>query len=267
MTIGIILLARMGSSRLPGKVLSEVCGKPILEHIINRLKRVRNVDKLVLATTVNKKDDILEEFCASQKVDCFRGSEDNVLERCIQASETFGLDVIVRMGADTPFADWQVVSDMLDVFLKEYDKNSPLEYLSNSLKRSYPLGLDADIMTLKCLKRIDEETKSFPKDERILNEINVVPYVQQNPDKFRTYSYHKDFDYSYLRLTLDTPEDLRLTRLVYDALYPGNPDFLLADILQYFVEHPDHKEINSKVVPRSGYWTQTEKEKLAKRLK
>lgn len=267
MRVGVILLARMSSSRLPGKVLKEVCGKPILEHIINRLKNISMVEHLVLATTVNPNDDVLEKFCNTQDLEYFRGSEDNVLERCIKAAEAFNLDVIIRMGADTPFADWEVINEMMAVFLKEHQKGNRLEYLSNNLKRSYPLGLDADIMTLDCFRRIDIETKGFTKELRKLNEINVVPYVHQNLDKFKTYSFYKDFDYSHLRWTLDTPEDWELTCSIYNALYAKTPDFLMDEILKYIEKHPRLATINSKVIPRSGYWTKTEKDKLEKRIK
>lgn len=267
MKTGFVLLARMGSSRLPGKVLKDVCGKPMLEHILERLQKVRINGNLVLATSVNPMDDVLQEFCEKRNVSVFRGSENNVLDRCIKAAEAYQLDVIIRMGADTPFADREVIQDMLDTFLKEHEKGNRLDYLSNAMERSYPLGIDADVMTLECFRKIERFISTMPREARELNEINVVPVVHQNPDKFKLYAYKKDFDYSHLRWTLDTPEDLDLTRRVYEALYPKTPDFLMRDILKLLEIHPDWSQINAKIIPRSGYWTPTEKEKLNKKLK
>ena len=266
MKTGIILLARMGSTRLPGKVMLDLCGKPMLEHIINRLSNLRKASPLVVATTINPKDNIIAEFCRSNNVHVFRGSEDNVLERCIQAAEAYGLDAIVRVGADTPFIDWEIIDDMLEVFFAEYHKGNRLEYLSNNIWRSFPLGLDADIMTKNSLLRIDAETKNSPEDQRKLNEINVVPYIHTHLDKFNTLSYHKDFDYSYLRWTLDTREDYELTKKIYETLYPTKPDFLMKDILELLDQNPTWSSINAKVVPRSGHWTEIEKKKLEQRF-
>lgn len=266
MKTGIILLARMGSTRLPGKVMHDLCGKPVLEHVIDRLKKV-DADPLVVATTTKDKDDVIAEFCKCKNTAVFRGSEDNVLDRCIKAAQDFDLDVFVRVGADTPFIDWEIVNSMLNLFFAEYDKENHLEYLSNCMQRSFPLGLDAEIMTKDVLLRVDSETRSLPREQRKLNEINVIPHIHQNLNKFKTLSYHKDFDYSHLRWTLDTPEDYELVKKVYEALYPENPDFLMEDILALLEKNPEWSRINSKVVPRSGYWTETEKERLKKRLK
>lgn len=141
-----------------------------------------------------------------------------------------------------------------------------LEYLSNCLERSFPLGIDADVMTRDTLVRIDVETKSLPDEERKSNEINVVPYLHQNLNKFRTLSYHKDYDYSHLRWTLDTPEDYELIKRIYDTLYPENQNFLMQDILDLLKIYPKWSKINSKIVPKSGFWTDTEKNKLNQRL-
>ena len=262
MKAGIILLARMGSTRLPGKVMLDLCGKPVLEHIIKRLRKVNQAESLIVATTVNDKDNIIAEFCERMNTVVFRGSEENVLDRCIHASEAFNLDVIVRVGADAPFIDWEIIDRMLELFFTEHNKGINLEYLSNCMRRCFPLGLDADIMTRDVLLRIDMETKKLLKDQRKLNEINVIPYIHQNPAKFNILSYHEDFDYSHFRWTLDTPEDYELTKKIYEALYPVKPNFLMEDVLELLEENPEWSLINSKVVPRSGYWTETEKDKL-----
>ncbi|KPA15169.1 spore coat protein [Candidatus Magnetomorum sp. HK-1] len=266
MKIGTLLLARMGSTRLPGKVMLDLHGKPVLEHIINRLQKVTLSSKLVVATTTNPKDDLIENFCKSKGFLVFRGSENNVLDRCIKACDAYSLDCIVRVGADTPFIDWKVIDSMLDLFLSTYSAENKIEYLSNSLQRSYPLGLDADIMTRNSLLRIDHETKNFSKEERKKNEINVIPYIHENLDKFNTISFHQNFDYSNLRWTLDTTQDFELTQKIYNYLFPFKPDFLMNDILEVLEKNKEWSLINSNVIPRSGYWTKVEKNKLRKKL-
>ena len=266
MKTGIILLARIGSSRLPGKVMLDLCGKPVLEQIICRLKKIKLAEELVVATTVNTKDNAIVSLCEHLGVSYYRGSEENVLDRCIQAAEAYDLDVIVRLGADTPFIDWEIIEDMLRLFFFEYENGNHLEYLSNNLKRSFPLGLDADVMTRNAFVRIDLETKSCSPEERKSNEINVIPYLHQNLNKFCTLSYHKDYDYSHLRWTLDTPEDFILIKKIYESLYPENPDFLMRDILDLLQKYPEWSQINSKIVPKSGYWTESERSKLSNRM-
>ncbi|MEW6263555.1 MAG: glycosyltransferase family protein [Thermodesulfobacteriota bacterium] len=265
MNTGIIVLARMGSTRLPNKVLRELCGRPVLEHVLRRLGRVK-ADELIVATTVKSRDDRIAAFCRANGYSCFRGDEDNVLDRCIQAGRAFSLDTVVRLGADSPLVDGEVINHMLEVFLKEAAAGNKLEYLSNTLERTYPLGLDAEIFSLETLVRIDQETKSLPFEERRLNESNVVPYLHQNLDKFRTCSFRGPFDYSNWRLTLDTPEDFHLISLIYEDIYPRRPDFLFDDILDLLSRHPDWAEINSHVVPLTGFWTRPEREKLGLRL-
>ena len=176
MKTGIILLARMGSSRLPGKVMLDLCGKPVLEQIICRLKKIKLAEELVVATTVNTKDNAIVSLCEHLGVSYYRGSEENVLDRCIQAAEAYDLDVIVRLGADTPFIDWEIIEDMLRLFFFEYENGNHLEYLSNNLKRSFPLGLDADVMTKNAFVRINLETMSFSPEERKSNALSLVGF-------------------------------------------------------------------------------------------
>lgn len=266
MKTGIILLARLGSTRLPGKVLLSLCGRPVLEHIILRLRRVRRSEKIIVATTQNGMDDIIEQVCRKLGVSCFRGSEDNVLDRCVQTSETFDLDVIVRLGADNPFVDREIIDDMLHIFQTAWNNGKRPDYMSNSMDRSFPLGLDCEIFHRDTFRRLAEETKCLPLEERRLNENNVSPFIHQNPERFRIISFKKDFDYSHLRWTLDTPEDFDLITRVYDALYPVKPDFLMEDILDLLSKFPQWSEINAQVKPVTGYWTGIEQAKLHRRF-
>lgn len=265
MKIGIIILARMGSTRLPGKVLMTLAGKPVLEHMIHRLSKV-DAGPTIVATSVHHNNDPIEKLCRRLDVPCFRGSEENVLERSIQASQAFGLDAHVRLGGDSPLLDWEVINRMLALFRNEAEEGRPLDYISNSLARSFPLGVDAEIITTNTLMRIDRETQNLSAEERLLNEANVVPYLHENLHRFTVYSYEEPYDYSYLRWTLDTPEDFALIEAIYLALYPKNPDFRMPDILAFLEENPSLKKINAKIVPRTGYWTPGEREKLQRRF-
>ena len=266
MKIGILLLVRMNSHRLPGKALKDLCGKPVLEQVIRRLQKVENAPHLVVTTTDTWRDDVIVDLCEKIGVSWFRGSEDNIIERCIGAAEAHGLDAFVRLGADEPFADWQIIGDMVDDFLAEHAKGNALEYLGSGMDRSFPIGLDADVMTLQCLHKEVKEIKDLPKDERFLNEQNVIPFIQQHPEIFNIKPFKKDFDYSHLRWTLDTPEDFDFALRVYKAFEGKKEEFLMQDILELLEEHPEWIMINSHVVQQTGYWTDIEKKKLEKRL-
>jgi spore coat polysaccharide biosynthesis protein SpsF len=255
----------MNSSRLPGKALIDLCGKPVLEHVITRLRKVENAPHLVVTTTDTWRDEPIIELCRRLNVSFFRGSENNIVERCTRAAEAFGLDAFVRLGADEPFADWRIITEMVDTFLIEHGRGNQLEYLGSGMDRSFPIGLDADVMTRGALYKLADEIKNLPEDERVVNEQNVIPYIQQHPEIFNIAPFRKDYDYSHLRWTLDTAEDYEFTKKIYQALYRGSHDFLMDDILAVLAVHPEWSLINSHVVQRTGYWTQTEKKKLAER--
>ena len=148
MKSGIILLVRMNSHRLPGKALIDLSGKPVLEHVINRLQKVEKAEEVVVTTTDTWRDDPIVELCERIGVSYFRGSEDNIVQRCIGAAEAFDLDIFVRLGADEPFADWQIIGEMLELFLDEHTRGNKLEYMGSGMDRSFPIGLDAFVLRL-----------------------------------------------------------------------------------------------------------------------
>jgi len=264
-SVGILLLARFGSTRLPGKVLREICGKTVVEHVIDRLQKVRGINHLILATTTNPADDRVADLGEKLGVNVFRGDEENVLARCVGACEAYNLNTTIRLGADCPFADWELLSDMLELWNENQAAGAPLDYLSNTIERTFPIGLDADILSYDTYLRIDKETRVLSSEQRILNEINVIPWVQQNPDRFNIRSVTGDHDLGDLRWTLDTPEDFELIEKIYSALYPGNPGFLMTDILELLESHPEWSSINAQVVPRSGHWTKKNQARLSRR--
>ncbi len=185
-----------------------------------------------------------------------------MLERCIQAAEMFDLDAQIRIGADSAFLDYEVLNEMLQIFQDSYGVGKSLEYLSNSMDRTFPLGLDADFITTDCLTKVDQKTLHLSANERLTNEQNVVPYIHQHQNEFKCKNFSQKEDLSHLRWTLDTPDDWKLVKEVYETLYPHNPDFVMRDILELIQERPELESINSKVIPRTGYWSFKEKVKL-----
>ncbi|MBU1611342.1 MAG: glycosyltransferase family protein [Proteobacteria bacterium] len=257
--VGAIILARMGSSRLPGKALVPLCGIPVLEHVVRRLERVEGLTEVVVATTMAPEDDVLEHFCQGWNTSCFRGSVSNVLERCLGAEEAHGLDVVIRLGGDSPLADSMVIGRMLSRF----KENQP-DYLSNTLARSFPLGLDAEIFAAGVFRRISEIVRELPEPERRSNEENVVPYLHQHPEIFKLHSFEEPPIFPEARLTLDSPADFVLIEKIYEALFPGQPAFGLSEIEGLLKTNPEWLKINSGVVPVSGFWTTSEKQRFEK---
>ncbi len=262
---GIIILARMGSTRLPGKVLLPILGVPVLEHMLRRLADVPVDRGLVVATTTNPADDVLEEFCARLGAACFRGDEDNVLARCIGAAERFGMEAVVRLGGDSPLCDRRVVTQLLEAFQAERAAGRRLDYASNTLARYLPLGLDAEVFHIDAFRRIAAIAATLGDEERRLNESNVVPYMHTHPEEFDLLQVGQGPDASQHRWTLDNPQDFELISRIYGALHPTDPDFGTAEALALIAKHPDWAAINAGVVPVSGFWTAVEREKFTKR--
>jgi len=262
---GILILARMGSTRLPGKVLRTICGVPVLEHMVRRLAPVPVDRGIVVATTGRPGDDPIAALCAGLGVGCFRGDEENVLDRCIRAAEHFGMEAVVRLGGDSPLCDHRLVGQVLHAFTQAWDGGRELDYAGNGLDRYLPLGLDAEVFHIRTLRRIADIAAGLGKEERRCNQSNVVPYLHAHPEEFDLMQVGAGPDLSAHRWTLDTPEDFDLITRIYEALYPGTPDFGMDEILALLAQHPDWPAINAAVVPVTGFWTAREREKFEQR--
>lgn len=258
---GAIILSRMGSSRLPGKAMIPLCGVTVLEHVVRRVERADGLDTVVVATTCAPQDDLIEHMCGQWGVACFRGDTDNVLKRCTEATRAFDLDIVVRIGGDSPLADSDVISRMLAA----YRRDTP-DYLSNTLDRSFPLGLDVEIFRAQVFERITEIVRNLPEAERRSNEENVIIYLHQHPEDFQLVNYKATPVFPDARLTLDTALDFMLIEKIYNSLYPENPAFGLEDIARLLTDNPNWMDINSGVVPVTGFWTNTEKSRFEKRF-
>jgi spore coat polysaccharide biosynthesis protein SpsF len=234
-----ILQARLSSSRLPGKVLKPVLGKPMLLHQIERLQHSKMIDKLVVATSVDGSDDAIEEMCINNGVEVFRGSLNNVLDRFYQCAKQYNPDYVVRLTGDCPLADWQIIDSMAQYYLDE-----ELDYIATSLK--FPDGLDAEIMTMKALMEA-RKNATLPSELE-----HVTQYIDKNPNKFKNEHFNFDKDLSHIRWTVDEPEDFFLVEKIYQALYKDNPLFLTNDILNLLDEQPELTKINDNFIRNEG---------------
>jgi spore coat polysaccharide biosynthesis protein SpsF len=239
-SVGIILQARMGSTRLSGKVMEPIVGRPMLERELERISRLAIPHRSVVATTTVARDDVIVELCESLGVPSFRGSEDDVLGRFEGAARRFGLDPIVRLTADCPLVDPEVVEAVCRLFLDD----GPCDYASNTLVRTFPRGLDVEIFSRASLERASREADT-PGDRE-----HVTAFIYRHPERFRLRNHKAPTDWSGERWTVDTAEDLALVRAVYDRLYPRNPRFDMHDVLALLDREPDLRGLNAAVTQR-----------------
>lgn len=233
----------MSSERLPGKVLKEVLERPLLEYELERLKRVQSVDEIIVATTVNHSDDLIAELCRRFSVFCFRGSEWDVLARFRAAARSRQADVVVRVSADCPLIDPEIVQKTLDFYLKNRLR---YDYVSNILKRTYPRGMDCEVFSFQTL----DET--FAEAALKTDREHVTSFIYARPERYRLGGVTNDLDESHNRWTVDTQEDFDLIQKIISALYPSNPAFVLADILRLLSEKPEWRKINRHVRQKAG---------------
>lgn len=233
----IIVQARMGSTRLPGKVLKPVLGRPLLAFLVERLKRVRGADRLVIATTTSALDEPIVAFCQKGDIDYFRGSEEDVLSRYNQAAKAFRAETIVRITADCPLIDPFVIDRIIA-------HKVGVDYVSNTLVNTFPRGMDTEVFSIQALQAAQNEAK-LPSERE-----HVTPFIYQHPERFRLLNIPYTTPQSHHRWTVDTPEDLTLVTKILEALYPIDPTFTLEAILKLVSQHPDWSQINAHIVQR-----------------
>ena len=230
-----IIQARMGSTRLPGKVLLDLAGKPMLERVVNRVGRARRIDELVVATTTQPGDDRLAEFCGARAWPFFRGSESDVLDRYYHAARKFGAQTVVRITSDCPLIE----PEMIDRVVAELEDGAS-DYACNILpRRTFPRGLDVEAFTFEALER------SWREDTNPAWREHVTTYIQRHPELFRIRGVLNEVDYSSHRWTVDTPEDLELVRKIYHHF--GHDDFSWHDVLKLLESHPAWSKINRHI--------------------
>jgi len=236
--IAAIIQARITSTRLPGKVLMDIEGKPMLWHVINRLKLSKKINEIILAIPNTKENDILEKFAKDNKVKYFKGSEEDVLSRYYEAAKEFKSDIVVRITSDCPLIDPQVVDLVIEKHL-----NSGADYTSNVLQRTFPRGLDVEVFNFKVLEKTQKEARKNYQRE------HVTPYICENPKIFKLQNIKAKgkLRRPELRLTVDTKEDLKLIREIYRHLYKLRKIFYTEEIIDLFNNHQELIKINEKV--------------------
>ena len=237
-----IIQARMGSSRLPGKSLAEIEGKPMLWHVAQRVKRATLVDRVVVATSSQSTDDVIEEMCRKYEIACYRGSEDDVLDRFYQAALAVKAAQVVRITADCPLIDPEVIDRVIRRF-----RDDDLDYVSNAMVRSYPDGLDTEVFSFAALEQAWRWTRKVSDRE------HVTPYLRS--ERFRTSNVENDPQFMHLRYrwTVDEPRDLEFIRAIYRA-FRGQEHFGMKDILKLLEDNPALEKINSQIVSNRGYY-------------
>ncbi len=228
----------MGSTRLPGKVLANIHGHPMLWYVVKRTGGAGTLDEVVVATTTEPADDQIVAFCREHGVRCVRGSEQDVLDRYYQAALECNARAVVRVTSDCPLIDPEVIDKTVRAFL-----DAQPDYASNSLVRTYPRGLDTEVMTFQALELAwGEARQSYQR-------VHVTPYIYQNPGQFKLLSVTGDQDYSANRWTVDTPEDLEFVRSVYARMEGAG--FLWKDVITLLEREPELAEINRLIAQKA----------------
>lgn len=239
MRIAAIVQARMGSSRLPGKVLADIAGHTMLSRVINRLQASDLIDEVMVATTGHPQDNAIVEECNRCSVPVTRGDENDVLDRYFKAAKSHDVDIVVRITSDCPLIDPEITDKTIDAFLQ----NQP-DYASNTLARTYPRGLDTEVISYTALSRAWAEARQSYERE------HVTPYIIEHPEDFRLLSVESDQDFSTHRWTVDTPADLAFVRAIYSRL-PSESLFLWRDVLTLLEREPSLVDLNGTVTQKA----------------
>jgi spore coat polysaccharide biosynthesis protein SpsF len=235
-----IVQARMGSTRLPGKILKKINNKVILDYVIDRLRFCKKLDNIVLATTTAKNDDILEQYSVDKKIDYFRGSEEDVLSRYYHAANIYKADIIVRITSDCPFIDPEIV----DMVIKKHIGGN-FDYTANTIKRTYPRGLDVEVFNFDVLESDFKNANEKHQRE------HVTPYIKEHPEKFKLKNIEaKDkLKRPDIRITIDTIEDYELIKKIIQNF--NNLNFKAKEIIDFLDKNPDLLEINKNIKQKS----------------
>lgn len=257
----VVLQARMSSSRLPGKVLEEVCGRSLLVHQVNRIKQSKYVDDILVATSVDQTDDILERHCIQNGIKVFRGNLEDVLDRYYKAilwyQKKHTVLNVIRLTADCPFVDSQLIDlVMLNHLIYKND------YTSNTLEYTFPDGLDVEVFTSKALRNMWENA-SLPSERE-----HVTLYIKNRPSEFIVQNIAiASSSCEEERWTVDEPEDLEFTKSIYETLYPKNENFHMNEVMHLLDTHGSLREINASFIRNEGLIKSLKKDALLREQK
>jgi len=233
----------MGSSRLPGKVLADIAGKTMIERVVERTIAATLVDKVVVATTTLNEDDILVEHITNRKIcEVFRGSVDDVLSRYYDCAKKHAADIVVRVTADDPLKDPQIINKAISLL----HKNPLLDYCSNTIGPTYPEGLDIEVIRFCALERAYIEARLASERE------HVTPYIWKHGNQFNLLNFMSDRDLQSWRWTVDTPADLEFLRRIYEE-FKERPLVSYQSVVAWLDANPDIRMINSGIGRNLGY--------------
>lgn len=236
-----VLQARVSSSRLPGKVIRSILGKPMLARQIERILRAQRIDKLIVATSTEFEDDAVDNLCSEIGIECFRGSLNDVLDRFYQAAKPYNPQHVVRLTGDCPLADPEIIDRLIKFHLAgDYD------YSSNALEPTYPDGLDAEVMRFSALEQTWREADNIASRE------HVTLFLYQHPQLFKIGIERNLVNLSHLRWTVDELVDFELVEKIYQQLYSHNPNFSVQEILSFLKECPELKTMNTDFKRNEG---------------
>lgn len=236
MTTALVVQARTGSSRLPGKVLLPLAGAPLLSRMVERLRAITTPVELVVATTWETSDDPIERLCRDIDIRCFRGHPTDCLNRHLGAAQAVGADTVVKIPSDCPLIDPSIVDRVLAVWAGEH-----YDYLSNLHPPSWPDGQDVEVMTMAALTEADRVA------EKPLEREHTTPFFWEQPERFRVGNVsHTEDLYSHNRWVIDYPEDYTFLQRVFDALYQDSSVFSVEDVLGLLRREPELRQINAR---------------------
>jgi len=241
----------MSSTRLPGKVMKPILGRPMIERQIERLRRCKRVDQLIVATSNQPEDDVLGTLCRGLGVPCFRGDLENVLDRFYQAAKPYHPKHVVRLTGDCPLADPRLIDELIDFYL-----NAQCDYANNCEVPTLPDGLDAEVFSFAALTQAWQEAVLPSQRE------HVTSFIRSHPERFKIGFYKYRRDLSDMRWTVDEPEDLQFVTTVYEKLYPADAAFGTEDVLALLEQEPELRAINHRFERNSGLKKSIEKDKL-----
>ncbi|MNW44049.1 3-deoxy-manno-octulosonate cytidylyltransferase [compost metagenome] len=231
-----IVQARMRSTRLPGKVMKNLKGKTVLQHVVDRISQVPEIDQIVIATTSQSIDEQIVDEALNLGIKVYRGSEEDVLSRYYEAALESDADTIIRITSDCPIIDSEVISDIIRCY-----QNGDFDYVSNTISRTYPRGLDVEVFSFSSLQAAHNEANNNEYRE------HVTPFIYNHPARFKLYAFKAKNDYSRYRWTLDTIEDWTLIEKIYENLYKKGEIFTWRNVLDLMEAEPYLAEINANV--------------------
>lgn len=238
MKVVAIIQARMGSTRLPGKVLKKIMNKTLLAYQLERVRQSLLIDEIVIATTKNDMDHVIAEFCERKNINVYKGSEYDVLDRYYKAASKFKADVIVRLTSDCPLIDSDIIDEVIQLYLTSIET---IDYASNTLERSFPRGLDVEVFSFEALEEAYQKANLESERE------HVTPYIYNKSNRFTVANLKCREDLSNHRWTVDTIEDFELIKRIIEVTYPDTKNIRMQQIVEILERNPSWLTINAHI--------------------